>query len=101
MTIECPYCQHEYDPEMNDGGDWSQDARREEECPECEKNFMITVSWEVSFESEKADCLNGGAHRLKEEWHTDAVVKVPQIACTACGHVTQQRELQPMPWHEA
>ena len=39
MDIKCPYCGYEYE---YDGDPFGQDDQWEEECPECDKFFMVT-----------------------------------------------------------
>ena len=82
-TIECPYCGHEYDYD----GDYSfsQDETWEEECPKCEKLFMLTGWYEASFSSEKADCLNGGEHDYKPVKHFPRYWP-DMVRCSSCGH---------------
>ena len=90
--VECPYCEKEHEVDMCDGGDWSQDARREEECPHCEKSFIATVEWNPTFWAEKADCLNGGEHNLKEEGAFPDQIAQTKISCRVCGHVERERK---------
>ena len=57
--ITCPYCKQEFEYQ-GDGVDNNQFF--EEECPECEKSFMVQAEYSVDFYSHKAPCLNGGDH---------------------------------------
>lgn len=60
--LECPYC----GKELEDPDDcYSPDRIYEWECPYCEMNFVFTVEYWPSYDSEKADCLNGGKHNWK------------------------------------
>lgn len=67
--IECPYCEHEFDLNHDDGAFYDEEHRREEECPNCEKKFMVTSSMSWNFEGEKADCLNDGNHNWKKKYN--------------------------------
>ena len=58
--ITCPYCKKEYD---YDGEYYEEDRSFEEQCRYCEKYFMATIHYDISFESDKAPCLNGGYHK--------------------------------------
>jgi len=58
--IECPYCEHSYDLCHDDGAFYNTEEKaEEEECPKCEKTFLVTPSISWHFEASKADCLNG------------------------------------------
>lgn len=62
--IECPYCKREFEEDPEDVG---QDETLHIECPECDKEFVGTACYEFSIVNiGKADCLNGGAHQLKQ-----------------------------------
>ncbi len=80
--IECPYCGAEWDW----GGDpLDQDEEVEEECEECGKSFMVTCNYSVSYDCNKADCLNGAEH----DWRP--IVGIPKEyfenkrRCSMCG----------------
>lgn len=89
--ITCPYCEHEYDLCHDDGAFYNQDGVEVEECPNCEKSFLVhsSVSW--YFEAEKAECLNDGNHKWKKEYG----VMYPELAnrevCEVCD---TKRQLQ-------
>lgn len=89
--IECPYCGHEFDFT----GDLLDDGESiEEQCPDCEKNFMLTAHLNVTYSTAEADCLNGGAHRWKQ------VTGVPQEyfaglkRCQDCGEERREQAAQ-------
>ena len=42
--IKCPYCKYIY---YYDGDSFAQNDKREEECPECGKFFMVTGCYEI------------------------------------------------------
>lgn len=56
----CPYCNYEYSDswEYQD----AQDKDVQTQCPECEKNFIYSTDYDITFSSYKCDCLNGGEH---------------------------------------
>lgn len=63
--LECPYCNADQEVNHDDGFGYEEDQRHEMECSECEKMFVFTTSISCYYEADKADCLNGGQHRLK------------------------------------
>lgn len=67
--IECPYCGHEYEINHDDGAFYREDVLEEDQCPECDKFFMVSTSVSYSHEGHKADCLNGSDHNWRE-WYT-------------------------------
>ena len=60
---ECPYCgeEIEYNGDGCDSGE-----QLEEECPKCEKIFMLSVEYYPSYSTEKAPCLNDGKHNWEQ-----------------------------------
>ena len=63
--VDCPYCGKGQEINHDDGNGYEEDRRHEQECGSCEKNFVFTTSIIYHYEAEKADCLNGGDHRVK------------------------------------
>lgn len=60
----CPYCDKENeDPYLEQP---RVDEVFEHECEHCEKNFVFTIDWNISYSEEKADCLNGGEHNWEK-----------------------------------
>lgn len=39
--VECPYCGHEFDLNHDDGAHYDQNKMEEEQCPECDKLFLV------------------------------------------------------------
>ena len=88
--IECPYCGYTYDLCHDDGAFYNTNEEpEEEECPECEKTYLVTPSISWHFEAQKADCLNGESctmeragtslhHRLPEG------TKAGRYTCETC-----------------
>lgn len=83
MTLECPYCEKEIgDPDSC----YEQGVSYEHECPYCEKMFVFEVEYTRYYNANKADCLNGGAHRYKE--HQRFGIGEPEVfqRCQDCGY---------------
>lgn len=64
--LDCPYCGEGNEVCHDDGFGYEEDKRHEMECKHCDKTFVFTTCISFDFDPAKADCLNGGAHRLKE-----------------------------------
>jgi len=86
--LECPYCGKE---QLHIDSDYGQDDESEYECEHCEKNFMLHASWEISFSSRKADCLNGGEHNYEITKHCAEIFRV--LRCSMCN------DEKPLPVH--
>ncbi len=83
---ECPYCEFG-DDYAGDG--LGQDESTEVTCVACEKTFLIMATWSVSYDSSKADCLNGSPHNLRRRhpfiWNGNALE-----SCSDCeGHFSR------------
>lgn len=63
--LTCPYCDHDFEVNHDDGFGYSEDARHEQECPSCEKTFVFKTSIHYFYSESKADCLNDAEHDLK------------------------------------
>lgn len=80
-SLECPYCEEELD----DPDDcYKEDEVYEHSCRHCEQNFTFTLSYSVYYESEKADCLNGGEHDWKPINGSPAEYFVNKRRCSMC-----------------
>lgn len=66
MTDElcCPYCEADLGDYIDDCHE--PDDQYEYQCSKCNKNFVFTICYCPSFDSEKADCLNGAEHDYKK-----------------------------------
>ena len=82
--VECPYCGE--DLEINHDGDQEEDQMYEQECRECLKIFVYTVSIIVDYNATKADCLNGAPHKYKRT--KTYPLEFAKMRCTDCGHET-------------
>jgi hypothetical protein len=67
--IECPYCGHEQEICNDDGHGLEEDIRHEEQCEKCKKFFVFTTYVSFHYTPYKADCLNGGEHKLEPVFH--------------------------------
>ena len=63
--LQCPYCDSGQEVCHDDGFGYEEDKRHEQECSMCGKTYVFTTSISYYYEPEKADCLNGGEHKLK------------------------------------
>ena len=62
-NLECPYC----DADLDDPDDcYKEDETYEEHCPHCDKRFVFTLSYSVSYTAYEAPCLNGEDHKWKK-----------------------------------
>lgn len=63
--VHCPYCDEPQEICHDDGQGYAEDVRHEQECGYCGKTFVFGTWISFHYEASKADCLNGGEHRLK------------------------------------
>lgn len=61
--IECPYCEANC-AEPEESIAYNEILRWH--CHECDRTFVYTAELSVYYTSEKAECLNGGAHDWKQ-----------------------------------
>jgi len=80
--IECPYCGSEQDVYHDDGYGLVEDVVYEQECYECEKTFVYTISYHIYHYPKKADCLNGSEHIFVPT--TTIPRKHTMMWCTGC-----------------
>jgi DNA-directed RNA polymerase subunit RPC12/RpoP len=61
--ITCPYCGYVFDCDS----EFITDDGNEEhiECYKCDKTFIYTTNYSITFSSKKCDCLNNGKHNYK------------------------------------
>ena len=85
--MKCPYCNSYQDVCHDDGNGYSEEKRHEHECSECEKTFIFTTYISFSYESAKADCLNGCDHNLKLS--TTYPRKYSMMRCMNCDYKRQ------------
>jgi hypothetical protein len=83
--IKCPYCGEEQEVCHDDGFGYEEDRRHEMQCHKCEKYFVFTTHISFYYFPEKADCLNGDPHDLKET--STYPRRHTKMACKNCDHI--------------
>ena len=87
--IECPYCEYAYDLCHDDGAFYDEGKTEEEECPKCEKHFLVNSSMSWNFTAEKAECLNDNSHNWAKSYSEAIIKNNPSLGqreeCEACG----------------
>lgn len=79
----CPYCDAEIEINHDDGYGYSEDEVHQQQCSDCGKTFTYTTSISFSYDTEKADCLNGAPHNWKP---TASYPKcATKMLCDMCG----------------
>jgi hypothetical protein len=92
MSVECPYCEHEFEVCQDDGFGTDENETYEQECPKCEKAFALTVSISFNYSGTKADCMNDGEHNFREDKYL-APWTVGKERCKSCGQeITVDKE---------
>ncbi len=76
-----PYCGYQFTDswEMQD----AQDKEIPIECGECEKTFIYSTDYSVTFSTHKCDCLNGAEHTWNKAQHLWE--DIYQKRCQDCG----------------
>lgn len=82
--IECPYCLAGQDICHDDGYGYGEDELYQQECSLCGKNFVYTTFISYSYDAKKADCLNGGEHKLKPTMTFPR--EYTRMRCTNCDY---------------
>lgn len=67
--VTCPYCNIDFELDLDDGAYHDQNNEETAECPECEKTMLVNSSITWFREALPADCLNTGKHTWSE-WNT-------------------------------
>lgn len=60
--VECPHCGEEQEINHDDGYGYEEMKTHQQECAACEKTFTFTTQTRHSYDTGKADCLNGWPH---------------------------------------
>lgn len=81
--INCPYCDAELEINHDDGFGYEEGVKHQMECNSCQKAFVFETSICFYYESEQADCLNGGEHDFKPI--RTYPKKFTKMECTICG----------------
>lgn len=84
MEIYCPYCDHGFDLCHDDGAFYEDDGVEQEECPKCEKKFLVHSSLSWDFSGEKADCLNDGNHEWEQQSGAPKEAFIGRFRCKTC-----------------
>ena len=80
---ECPYCGAGQEICHDDGYGYEEDKAHQQECSRCRKAFVFYTAISFSYETQKADCLNGAEHDYKR---TNTYPKwAARDRCTMCG----------------
>lgn len=65
--VNCPYCGEEQDINHDDCYGYDEDRTYQQECNSCDKVFIFNTTISLSYDVEKADCLNPeGQHEWKQ-----------------------------------
>ena len=90
--ITCPYCAALNEVCHDDGQGYEEGIAHEMCCRDCRKNFVYYTAISYDYSAEKADCLNGSAHRVSL-WRTlwsDEYETVQSRKCGDCGMEERQ-----------
>ncbi|MDF1685318.1 MAG: hypothetical protein P1U50_00900 [Parvibaculaceae bacterium] len=60
--VRCPYCGEGQEINHDDGYGYDEMAIHQQECFACENTFTFTTQTHFSYDTGKADCLNGWPH---------------------------------------
>ena len=86
---ECPYCGADVNINHNHGDGYEEDELHQQECSNCEKTFVFHTSISYSYDTYKADCLNGAPHEY-EKTNTFP----PEAARLRCKHCADEEPIQ-------
>ena len=81
-TAKCPYCNSLVEICHDDGRGYDEDVPWQEECSECGKTFIFFTTITFSYDTQKADCLNGGEHDFEET--TTYPKYASKLRCNTC-----------------
>ena len=90
MDTNCPYCDADIEINHDDGYGYEEDVLNEQTCEECNKTFTYTTSILYCYETEKAECLNGGSHKY-EKTHTFPI-EYSKMRCETCSKEREMTE---------
>jgi len=80
----CPYCDEGIEINHDDGYGYKEDETYEQECRSCGKTFAFTSYISYSYNTNRADCLNGGTHEW-EPMHIYPKHWPEARRCKGCG----------------
>ena len=87
--VNCPYCGAEQDINHDDGVGYAEYDIEQQECPDCGKTFVFTVSLCYYYDVEKADCLNDAEHQFEETRTIPRCFR--RMRCKVCG---EEKEIE-------
>jgi hypothetical protein len=90
MDTNCPYCDADIEINHDDGYGYEEDRKHEQECDNCGKIFTFTTSILYCYETEKAECLNGGEHDYKKTMTYPE--EFSKMQCTMCDAEREMTE---------
>lgn len=79
---QCPYCGDDVEINHDDGYGYSEDDTHQQDC-HCGNTFTFTTFIHFSYDTEKADCLNGGIHDWKPSF--TCPIEYTKGVCSQCG----------------
>jgi len=80
--VKCPYCGEWQEINHDDG--YGEGETFEQECADCEKNFVYTTAIIFYYDAKKADCLNGADHNYEPT--RTYPKKYTEMKCVDCGY---------------
>ena len=90
--VECPYCGKWQEINHDDGYGFEEGESHEQECADCEKNFIFTTSISYYYEAEQAACRNGEPHKLKPITGYPEELYEGESRCELCGDQFRDKE---------
>lgn len=84
---ECPYCGCDVEINHDDGYGYEEGEQHQQECGECGKTFVFTTAIHFTYDTSKADCLNGSVHSYRARKRY-GITAEPQtiLVCNDCGY---------------
>lgn len=82
--IDCPYCGDWSEVCHDAGRGYAEDEAHEMTCESCEKAFVFFTALHFTYDSRKADCLNGAPHNYERT--STYPRKYARMRCKDCEH---------------
>jgi hypothetical protein len=93
MDTECPYCGADIEINHDDGYGYEENRAYQQHCHECDNNFVYFTTISFSYDTQKADCLNGADHRYKPtHTHPNYFTKMRCEDCEKERNLTQKEK---------
>jgi hypothetical protein len=83
--VDCPYCGSEQEICHDDGYGYAENRRHRQKCGSCGNTFVYETCIIIEHEAYKADCLNGGEHKLSPS-HTHPI-EFSMMHCGECDYI--------------